>query len=56
MSDDKKRNDNMNYETIVDSFMPHKERIIVDHPFHPEQCLEKQELKEKYKNIYEENI
>ena len=55
MSNDKKKNENMNYETLVDSFMPHKPRIIVNHPIHPERCMEEQELLDKYEEIYAEN-
>lgn len=47
--------ENMNYETLVDSFMPHKPKIIVDRPIHPERCMEEQELLEKYEEIYAEN-
>lgn len=57
MSTDKniKQDENMSYETIVDSFMPHMPRIIVDHPIHPERCMERQELLEEYERIYAEN-
>jgi hypothetical protein len=55
MNDDKKQYKTMNYETLVDSFMPHKERIIVDHPIHPERCMEEQELFEEYEKIYKKN-
>lgn len=55
MSIDLNQNEDMNYETLVDSFMPHKSRIIVDHPIHPERCMEEQELLEKYERIFEEN-
>lgn len=55
MSNDKKKNESMNYETLVDSFMPHKDRIIVDHPIHPERRMEEQELREEYERIYVEN-
>lgn len=54
MSQDVKRNENMNYETLVDSFMPHKPKIIVDRPIHPERRMEEQELLEEYERIYEE--
>ena len=50
-----KQNENMNYETLTDSFMPHKPRIIVNHPIHPERCMEEQELLEEYERIYLEN-
>ena len=55
MSNDKNQKEIMNYETIVDSFMPHRPRIIVDHPIHPERCMEEQELLEEYEKIYAEN-
>ena len=45
----------MDYAASVGSFMPHKERIIVDHPIHPEQHMEEQELREEYERIYLEN-
>lgn len=55
MSQDIKQNRNMNYETLVDSFMPHKPKIIVDRPIHPERRMEEQELLEVYEKIYAEN-
>lgn len=55
MSDDNKQNGNMNYETLVDSFMPHRQRIIVVHPIHPERCMEEQELLKEYEKIYADN-
>lgn len=51
----KKQSENMNYETLFDSFMPHKPKIIVDRPIHPERCMEEQELLEEYERIYAEN-
>lgn len=45
----------MNYETIVDTFMPHVSRVIVDHPIHPERCMKEQELLDEYERIYIEN-
>lgn len=55
MSQNVKQNENMNYETLVDSFMPHKQKIIVDRPIHPERRMEEQELLEAYERIYAEN-
>lgn len=55
MSQNKKQNENMNYETLVDSFMPHKPTIIVDRPIHPERRMEEHGLLEIYENIYAEN-
>lgn len=55
MSQDIKQSGNMNYETLVDSFMPHKPKIIVDRPIHPERRMEEQELLEVYEKIYAEN-
>lgn len=45
----------MNYETNVDSFMPHRARIIVDHPIHPERVMEEAEMMEEYEKIWREN-
>lgn len=42
----------MNYETVVETFMPHKERIIIDHPIHPERTIEEAELEEEYNRVY----
>lgn len=55
MGNSSRQHENMNYETLVDSFMPHMPRIIVDHPIHPEKCMEEQELLNKYEEIYAEN-
>ncbi|MCM1262115.1 MAG: hypothetical protein NC313_05275 [Butyrivibrio sp.] len=55
MDNDSRQYENMNYETLVDSFMPHMPRIIVEHPIHPEKRMEEQELRDKYKKIYAEN-
>lgn len=55
MSQDIKQNTNMNYETLVDSFMPHKPKIIVDRPIRPERRLEEEELLAVYEKIYAEN-
>lgn len=43
-----------NYETRVDTFMPHHKKIIVDRPIHPERKMEEQDLREEYKRIYDE--
>lgn len=55
MNQDVKQNGNMNYETLVDSFMPHRKKIIVDCPIHPERHMEEQELLDVYERIYAEN-
>ena len=44
----------LNYQTQVDVFMPHKPKIIVDHPIHPTAHMEQEELKEAYNRIYKE--
>lgn len=44
----------MDYGTMVDVFMPHMPKIIVDRPIHPERRMEEQELKEEYEKIYRE--
>lgn len=54
MSQNVKQNE-MKYETLIDSFMPHKSKIIVDRPIHPERRLEEQELLNIYERIYAEN-
>lgn len=55
MNQDIKQKTNMNYETLVDSFMPHKPKIIVDRPIHPERRMEEEELIAVYERIYAEN-
>ena len=55
MNESDKKNNGMNYETLVDTFMPHKPRIIVNHPIHPERCMEEEELSNEYERIYAEN-
>ena len=32
--------------------MPHKERIIIDHPIWPERKIEEAEVEEEYNRIY----
>ena len=36
----------LNYQTQVDVFMPHKPKIIVDGPMHPTAHMEQHELQE----------
>ncbi len=41
----------LNYQTQVDVFMPHKPKIIVDGPMHPTAHMEQHELQEEYEEI-----
>lgn len=50
------KNENINYDTLVDSFMPHKPTIIVDRPIHPERRMEEHDLRETYESIYSKII
>ena len=43
------------YETYKSSFMPHIERLVVEHPDNYHRVMEEAELAEEYDRIYEEN-
>ncbi len=48
------RRPKLNYEEIVDVFIPHVPRVPTDAPLNPQEFMDKFELQQEYKKAYME--